>query len=67
MGKAISGVLAVASAITLVALGWWLGKAGLGWMENHPGVALLTQPWLFPAILGLLALSALLPRKAERE
>jgi len=59
MLKAVLGLFALVAAASLMAVSWWLGKAGLGWIEAHREVVALTQPWLFPAILTMVAISTL--------
>ena len=59
MIKAASAIAALIAAAATCLAGWWLGTAGLSWIEAHREAVALIQPWLFPAILTILAISAL--------
>lgn len=57
--KAMSAIAALIAAAATCLAGWWLGTAALGWIAASREIVALTQPWLFPAILTILAISAL--------
>ncbi|MCX9148015.1 hypothetical protein [Erythrobacter sp. WG] len=52
----MSAVAALIAAAATCLAGWWLGTASLSWIEAHREAVALVQPWVFPAILALIAL-----------
>lgn len=64
--NAVAMIAALIAGVAICLAGWWLGNAGLSWIETHREVIALTQPWLFPAILTILVISALKRRRQAR-
>ena len=60
--KAVSAIAALIAAAATCLAGWWLGTAGLSWIAAHREAVALIQPWLFPAILTLVALGMMTRR-----
>ncbi|MFL0671993.1 MAG: hypothetical protein ACJLS3_11410 [Erythrobacter sp.] len=56
MTKALSAIAALLAGAATCLAGGWIGAALVDWISAHRETVALTQPWLFPSILTLVAL-----------